>query len=209
MKTILLIGAGLLSACTVVVAPLVMADANGGAKSRDLIIKEKKRIQKLNHDQGQLARVRPQQPSRTLKVRVSTNQQRYKIGEPVVISVTPSQDAYITIVDHGTSGKIHTIFPNKFDTNRFVRANQTIRIPRPQDNYDYIASAPTGPEFIKVIASTNASRFIQDSSLSRGVVFDQVKKNAGALSRDLNIVLNKKQHRNNSVTYDHKIYIYK
>jgi hypothetical protein len=185
-------------------------NATETAGSKDLIISEKKRVQKINNDQKILSQVKPRIPSKTLRLKVSTNKLNYKIGEAVIISVTPSADAYITIINHGTSGGMHQLFPNKYNKNRFVKAHQTIRVPKRGATYDFIVTEPIGSDFIKVIASTDSGKILADTSLKplmKGGVFQKINKPAGALSKDLTFNLNKKQHTGKSIAYNHKINI--
>lgn len=195
---------------TAIATPTLRADSE--ARAKNIIIVEKKRVQKVNRDQQRLSQVKPRIPSKTLRLKVSTNKLRYKIGDAIVISVTPTEDAYITVINHGASGDVHQLFPNKYNRQRFVKKNQTIRIPKHNAPYNFIISEPAGADFIKVLASTDSGKIIADTSLKplvKGGVFKQINKPVGALSKDLNISLSKKQHAGKSVAYNHKIYVSK
>ncbi len=198
---------------SIILTPSLFADnTTEAARSKDLIIREKKRVQKINNEQKILSQVKPRIPSKTLRLKVSTNKLNYRIGEAVIISVTPSADAYITIINHGTSGAIHQLFPNKYNNNRFVKAHQTIRVPKKGAAYDFIVTKPAGSDFIKIIASTDSGKILADTSLKplvKGGVFQKINKPAGALSKDLTFNLNKKQHAGKSIAYNYKINILK
>ncbi len=209
-KTLTIIA--LLITASIPVPSLLAETSNQAATAKNIIIVEKQRLQKINQEQQKLSQVKPRIPSKTLRLKVSTNKLHYKIGDAIIISITPTEDAYITVINHGTSGDVHQLFPNKYNQQRFVKANQTIRIPKNDAPYNFIVTEPVGSDFIKVIASTDAGKILADSSLKpliKGGVFKQIKKPAGALSKDLNITLSKKQHAGKSVAYNHKIYISK
>ncbi len=196
-----------------IATPKLWADTQSeAATAKNIIIVEKKRVQKVHKAQQALSQVKPRIPSKTLRLKVSTNKLHYKIGDAVVISVTPTADAYITIINHGASGDVHQLFPNKYNRQRFVKANQTIRIPKHSAPYRFIITEPAGADFIKVLASSNSGKILADSSLKplvKGGVFQQINKPAGALSKDITINLNKKQHAGKAIAYNHKIYVSK
>ena len=49
-----------------------------------------------------------------IKAELWTDQQFYKIGEPRVINFRASQDCYVTLLDVGTSGNVHLLYPSRF-----------------------------------------------------------------------------------------------
>jgi hypothetical protein len=92
----------------------------------------------------------------TLTIKLWTNRAvgaTYYPGENIYLYFKTSQDAYITIYDYTTDGKLRMIFPNSFQQNNFVRANNVYVIPNP--NYNFVISGPNGREVIEAIASTS------------------------------------------------------
>ena len=77
----------------------------------------------------------------------------YKPGETIKISVQPTRDCYITIIDITTSGKVYVLFPNEYEKDNFVRAGQKFTIPS-VDTYEIEVGGPPGIETIKAIATT-------------------------------------------------------
>lgn len=86
----------------------------------------------------------------------------YTQGDSVVLSVTATEDSYISVFDTGTSGKVHQIFPNRYETDNYLAAGRTLRIPGPGSDYALSVSHPTGVELITVIASKNAAPVAAD-----------------------------------------------
>ena len=70
-----------------------------------------------------------------------------------MLTVETTEDAYIWVFDTGTSGKVHQIFPNKYDTGNFLAANTPLSIPQPDSKYQLAVSHPQGAELITVVAS--------------------------------------------------------
>lgn len=86
----------------------------------------------------------------------------YTQGDPVVLTVTATEDSYIWVFDTGTSGKVHQIFPNRYETGNFLAAGRTLRIPGTGSDYAFSVSHPTGVELITVIASKDATPITAD-----------------------------------------------
>jgi hypothetical protein len=79
----------------------------------------------------------------------------YAIGQPVRIIVRPHQDAYITIVDVGSSGRVSVLYPNHFQRDARVRARSTVMIPSDRADlpWQVKVGGPAGIDLIQVIAS--------------------------------------------------------
>jgi hypothetical protein len=77
----------------------------------------------------------------------------YAIGQPVRIIVRPHQDAYITIVDVGSSGRVSVLYPNHFQRDARVRARSTVMIPSDRADWQVNVGGPAGIDLIQVIAS--------------------------------------------------------
>ena len=93
-------------------------------------------LKDLDIRQIPMAKIQPAKPggasaASRLSVSASVNRanRKYKHGDNVVLTVKPTEDAYIWVFDTGTSGKVHQIFPNRYAKNNFVKANAALRIP--------------------------------------------------------------------------------
>ena len=115
----------------------------------------------------------------------------YKPGEELKLTVETSDDAYIWVFDTGTSGRVHQIFPNKYEEDNFVRAGQSVTLPEADAEYQYIASEPEGVELLTVIASRDNGSLTQDliDIETRAGPFLALQGNAVSFSKDLHIVI--------------------
>ncbi len=157
----------------------------------------------LDIRQMPMAKIQPAKPSGTsaasgLSVNASVDRanRKYKHGDNVVLTVKPSEDAYIWVFDTGTSGKVHQIFPNRYAKKNFVKANAALRIPGKGSKYMLTASRPKGAELLTVIASkTNAplTPAMVNKKNSAGP-FLALNGSAQSVAKDLSITLRKK-HR--------------
>jgi hypothetical protein len=77
----------------------------------------------------------------------------YAIGQPLRVLVRPHQDAYVTVVDVGSSGRVSILYPNHFQLGGRVRAGTTVAIPTRSAHWQIKVDGPAGVDLIQVIAS--------------------------------------------------------
>ena len=115
----------------------------------------------------------------------------YKAGEVVQLSVEVSEDAYLWIYDTGTSGKVHRIFPNRFDEDNFVRAGAPVSIPGADAEYELEVSHPRGRELLTVIATKSDSPLVDhliDPAPTSGTPFAALGM-AASVAKDISVSL--------------------
>ena len=78
----------------------------------------------------------------------------YTVGQPLHIAVRPRRNAYITVVDVGSSGRVSVLYPNHYQRNARVRAGSTVMIPSAGADWQINVSGPAGVDLIQVIASS-------------------------------------------------------
>src|SRR5262249_5588695 len=66
---------------------------------------------------------------RPVTIKLSANKSKYRTGETVTISFEANKDAYVTLVNVGTSGAITILYPNRFSGGNAVKAHQPYLIP--------------------------------------------------------------------------------
>jgi len=126
----------------------------------------------------------------------------YYIGEEVVFYVKTNQDAYLTLIDVGTSGRESiVIFPNKYRQNNRIKANQVLRIPAVADSAEmFQLGGPPGRELIKVIVTTHPLNFFNQTGLTTALgPYQKLNRASDAVSKDLNVVL---RQPNNAKRYN-------
>ena len=72
-------------------------------------------------------------PSREIRLSVRVAKSRYRKGEPIELTVTTAQPAYVyCYVQSPTTGKIQRIFPNRFMRDPRLEANTPLQLPGAQ-----------------------------------------------------------------------------
>ncbi|HPE70751.1 MAG TPA: DUF4384 domain-containing protein [Candidatus Competibacter sp.] len=125
----------------------------------------------------------------------------YAFGEPVVLSVKTDQDAYLTVLNVGTSGKVQVIFPNRFQKDHRVAAGQVIQIPDKKSKFSFQVQGPAGLELIKVIATQTPQPLFTDDRADPAGPYQALKALAPAVAKDLAVTL-REQHGDRWAEYD-------
>ena len=131
----------------------------------------------------------------SVSVAVDRPNRTYNKGDSVVLIVKATEDAYIWIFDTGTSGKVHQIYPNRFEKNNFLTGGKTLTIPSANAKYAITANHPKGTELVTVIASKDEiplTAALLDQSVSGGP-FRVLLGTASSVSKDLSVTLRKKE----------------
>ncbi len=160
----------------------------------------------LNVEQRPIAEIQAPASDLSVSAWVNHDNNTYTFGEKVVFSVKANKDAYLTILDVGTSGKVHIIFPNQHQSSNRVLAGQTVQVPSNSAPFDFRVDGPAGSELIKVIATTGPTPLFDPQNLMDAGPYKALKKDAGGTAKDLSVVL-REQHENQWAEYNKVIKI--
>jgi Domain of unknown function (DUF4384) len=134
----------------------------------------------------------------TASVKVWTDKNVYQVGDPVVIYFLSNRDAYVTLIDVGTSGEMRILFPNTFDGNNHVSAGKTYAIPSPESGFAIRTEGPPGLERIKFIATDNPLTFGKTDPKQAFYFFP---RNDSKKVRDLQILVEKFKEQGRAEEY--------
>ena len=107
------------------------------------------------------------QKSSVASVEAWTDKKTYQIGDSVTFFFRSEQDAYITLIDVGTSGGLRILYPNRFQPKGFVSANQIYMVPEKDSEFSIRVEGPPGLERIKVLATKKPLSFNGDKDIVR------------------------------------------
>lgn len=85
----------------------------------------------------------------------------YQIGDKIEFTFTSDKDCYVTLLDFTPSGKIYVLFPNKWVSNNFVKAGESVVVPAAGQQFAMKLGGPAGVDIVKAIA-TNVETKILD-----------------------------------------------
>ena len=111
----------------------------------------------------------------------------YARGDTVRIFVKTNEDAYVTIVNVGPSGKVTHLFPNAFQQSNRVAANRTLEVPSGNGGSRINVSGPVGAELIKVFVSSEPIKIIPESQLVGSGAFRSLAGGVSDLVRNLEV----------------------
>ena len=79
----------------------------------------------------------------------------YQIGEEIDISVRVDEAAYVYLFDVRPNGDITQIFPNRYDSNNYLRAGEVRTLPPSGARYVFNIAPPRGLSKVIAVASKN------------------------------------------------------
>ncbi len=112
----------------------------------------------------------------------------YAVGQPLHLMVRPKHDAYITVVDVGSSGRVAILYPNHYQRDARVRAGSTVMIPSHGASWEINVGGPAGVDLIQVIASRRPLTLPELTQLvrsSEGSPFVTLGRSGEEVARDL------------------------
>jgi hypothetical protein len=121
-----------------------------------------------------------------LTVKLWAEKPRYRVGESLTISFETNRDAYVTLVNVGTSGGTTVLFPNRFSPANSVERRRVYTIPDPADGYELKASGPPGREVVYALVTLEPLRLVDPPAPETRRVFRSLNEDATRFTRDAN-----------------------
>jgi hypothetical protein len=107
------------------------------------------------------------------KLRSSLDREYYKNGEEMTISVTPSIDCYLNILNFSSNDSVYILFPNTLLENNFVKASEKFLLPSEEHRergirfrVGLLPGKEEDLEMIKILATKENIPFTALSSIS-------------------------------------------
>jgi Domain of unknown function (DUF4384) len=120
-------------------------------------------------------------------IKLWANQAQYRVGDRIALGFTTNRDAYVTLVNVGTSGEVTILFPNRFSGSHGVKGGRTYSVPEATDNYELAAKGPPGAELVYALATLKPVIFLPTDFQTSGRVFQSVTDRASSFTRDINV----------------------
>ncbi len=122
-----------------------------------------------------------------IAVKLWAEKTRYRVGDRLTISFETNRDAFLTIVNVGTSGEVTILFPNRFSGGHGVKAGRTYRIPETTDSYELELKGPPGVELVYALLTLKPVLFLSTDFPSPGAVFHSTAERVSRVTRDINV----------------------
>ncbi|MBI4635425.1 MAG: DUF4384 domain-containing protein [Candidatus Rokubacteria bacterium] len=122
-----------------------------------------------------VAAVATSQPAPTtaerLEVKVWADRSAYRIGDTIQFGLRVNRDAYVTLVNIGTSGQVTVIYPNRFHQSHLVRAGQEVLVPPRDSAFTLTVQGPAGFDQVRAVATEEPVRLLPGDFASQGATF--------------------------------------
>ena len=106
------------------------------------------------------------------QVEVSTNQEGYHIGDPLIITVKVNKSGYLNVFTMSESdGAVTVLFPNAYHTDNYVEAGAVVTIPAEGDDFELKAQAPAGKSLVAVFHTEHYVNAYKDGTGSATDLF--------------------------------------
>jgi hypothetical protein len=143
----------------------------------------------LSVQQQAVAAIVAPDPSLEVAAWVDHENNRYALGEAIQLFVKVNEDAYITVVSVGPSGRAVQLYPNAFQPGELIEGGETLQIPGDDAAAQIVVQAPAGNELIKVIASTAPLQVTDTASLVMNGAFPTIEGGSEQFARDLAVAV--------------------
>lgn len=119
-----------------------------------------------------------------LSIRTNCMKTQFREGEAIIFTVTAEKDCYLVLLDHMSDGTTVILFPNRFHPDSFVKKEQEIRIPSPDNpTFNLIVTPPFGDERVEAIAATKKTSL--HATLSALAHTLSISQDAAVMSRGI------------------------
>jgi len=107
-------------------------------------------------------------PGWKIKVSVDKADQDYKVGDEVVVTVKSAKDGYLYLINTDPKGKITVVYPNPYQKDNKISADDEITIPDPKDKTFRFRVLDPGKEMLVAIVRKSQVTAVSADDLTRG-----------------------------------------
>lgn len=170
----------LVSACAAVFAVPVMA-ADDEAANKQVVVEARK----IKNDA---------QPFE-VKLDTAEKKEEYKVGDELSLFFTADKECYLYLIDIGTSGKAHILFPNKFQKANKAEKGRIYVLPPKGSKFMFKVQGPEGTNYIKAIATQKPIEALKEGETPKDGPFAELADPA-ATFKDIGVELKKREPKN-------------
>jgi hypothetical protein len=114
----------------------------------------------------------------------------YEVGDSLRVNVTTDRDCHLKLINIGSSGTVTVLFPNRFQQETLIKANETVIIPAPDSDVRFEVRPPAGVEEIVAICRAHEdASFLEVAWDWAANAFQSYDGDRSKLQRDLVVVV--------------------
>jgi len=127
----------------------------------------------------------------------------YNFGEKAYFYFKANKNCYVAIYEIRPTGEMVLLFPNKYESNNYITANKTYRVPSVGASYYFKVAPPSGKYYVQIIASTQPfPLMIKFKQMSLQFTFPKISDDAQKfIETKLNIELQSVEEWTSDMTY--------
>lgn len=124
-------------------------------------------------------------PSTNITITLSLSKGNVKPGDEITITFEADRDAYLTIMNVGSSGRVVRLWPNDYSGNdNIVKANTRTEFPGQPPKFKFKMAGPSGTDRIIAYATSESGKILSEEEFGtmRNSAFKEFKGKAKDLS---------------------------
>jgi len=107
-------------------------------------------------------------PGWKVKVSVDKADQDYRVGDEVVVTVSSEKDGYLYLINTDPSGKITIVYPNPYQKDNRIKADDQVTIPDPKDKAFRFRVGDAGKEMVMALVRKTPLTAVKAEDLTKG-----------------------------------------
>jgi hypothetical protein len=121
-------------------------------------------------------------PGFALELMTRPESHTYRADEPITLQLIATRNCYVTVLDIDPDGEIGLLFPNEYDGDNFLAAEQVLILPRASSGFEIRASRDGerrgGYEQILAVATLDRVPFLLEDDVEDEIVPDIEREDA-------------------------------
>jgi len=140
---------------------------------------------RLSAGQRQIADLKSTRHDITISAQLDRPDATYRIGDGLELTLTASEDVFVTVLNVGSSGRVIVLVPNAHEKVVRSPTGTAITIPARHAPYAIRVGGPPGFELIRIIATKEPIDLFAGQAHQPGGIFRSLDKPAVDLARGL------------------------
>jgi hypothetical protein len=141
---------------------------------------------------AELEKIRNDDQPFNITIKTEDGRERYHVGDTVNLLFSADEDCYLYLIDIGTNGRAHMLFPNKWQKKNRAKAGVTYMVPPKESKVVFRVRGPVGTNYLKVIATREPLKSLGEEMSSEDG-FAELDEPSGTF-KDIGVELKKKKN---------------
>lgn len=131
--------------------------------------------------------------SKHFRVSLVSDAEKYQLGQRINLTITSSKEGYLNIIELGPNGDMTVVFPNEFNSDNYVAAEEVIKVPSTKvGGFRFEAIKPLGQSRLLALVTSEPLNLMMEGPGSMQGHFKTMRPNSfkplsGVLTRGVGV----------------------